>query len=293
MDTVIFVGLGVMGRPMAVNLQRAGFEVAATSRTQTSRDAARAAGVTVIDTIAALPRRADVVVTMLPDAPDVEAVLWGEGGLLAHLEAPATIVDMSTISPTAARRFAARAAEDGHAFVDAPVSGGEKGAVEGSLSIMAGGEAADIERLTPLFAAVGAATVHVGPTGSGQVVKAANQLIVAGNLQLLAEGIVLAEAHGVDPALALEVIGAGLGGSTTLARKRDALLSGDFTPGFRLALHHKDLGIVADAGRERGVALPATAVVAQLVQALVVRGDGDLDHAALLSLTRDLSRPRP
>ncbi len=287
MEKIAFIGLGVMGKPMAVNLTKAGYPLTATSRSERSRQAGRDAGVNVVDAVSALGD-ADIVVTMVPDAPDVEAVLWGEGGFLVGEVSPTTIIDMSTIAPRAAREFAERAALDGHTFIDAPVSGGEQGAVEGTLSIMVGGSDATVEAVRPVLEVMGRSIVHVGDTGAGQVVKAANQLVVAGNLQLIAEAIAIATAHGIDAGLALDVIGAGLGGSTTLERKRAAMLAGDFTPGFRLALHHKDLGIAAQAARERDVVLPASAVVAQLVQAMVARGDGELDHSALVTLTREL-----
>lgn len=292
MTTIAFVGLGVMGRPMAARLTRAGHHLTATTRSEKSRETARQAGITVVDSAEDLPRDADIVITMLPDSPEVEDVLWGgdRGGLVARLSSPATIVDMTTLSPAAARDFAQRAADAGHQYIDAPVSGGEQGAMEGVLSVMVGADVHTVARLAPVFEAVGKTIVPLGHVGAGQVVKAANQLIVAGNLQLLAEALVLIETNEVDPGAALDVIGGGLAGSTALTRKRDALLARDFTPGFRLALHHKDLGIVASSARNSGVALPVTGVVSALVQALVARGDGDLDHSALLKLTEELNR---
>jgi 2-hydroxy-3-oxopropionate reductase len=173
--------------------------------------------------------------------------------------------------------------------LDAPVSGGEVGAAEASLSIMVGGEAADFEAAKPVLEAVGKTIVYVGPAGAGQTVKAANQLIVAGNIELVAEAIVFLDAYGVDMEAALEVLGGGLAGSTVLARKGASMLGGEFNPGFRLQLHHKDLGIVQSAAREAGVVIPLGAVVTQLVAAMVARGDGGLDHSGLLKLVRELS----
>jgi 2-hydroxy-3-oxopropionate reductase len=173
--------------------------------------------------------------------------------------------------------------------LDAPVSGGEVGAVEASLSIMVGGEAADFEAAQPVLEAVGKTIVHVGPAGAGQTVKAANQLIVAGNIELVAEAIVFLEAYGVDMEAAVAVLGGGLAGSTVLARKGASMLASEFTPGFRLQLHHKDLGIVQSAAREAGVVIPLGAVVSELVAAMVARGDGGLDHSGLLKLVRELS----
>jgi 2-hydroxy-3-oxopropionate reductase len=196
---------------------------------------------------------------------------------------------MSSIRPDVAVRVARAGREAGLRVLDAPVSGGEAGAVEGSLSIMVGGEAEDFAAARPVLDAMGRTIVHVGPAGSGQTVKAANQLVVAGNLELLAEAIVFLEAHGVDARAALEVLGGGLAGSTVLDRKGPAMLAREFAPGFRLALHHKDLGIVQTAAREAGVAIPLGAVVSQLVAALVARGDGGLDHSGLLKLVAELS----
>lgn len=285
MTTISFIGLGVMGRPMAVNLQRAGFDVTSVSRSERSRTAGRDAGLLVVDDATQLPA-ADVVITMLPDSPDVSSVLLP----LFETATPGTLfLDMSTISPVAARTLAEAAREAGHRFVDAPVSGGEAGAIEGNLSIMIGGEESDVAAARPVFDAVGATIVHVGPSGAGQVVKAANQLIVAGNIQMLAEAVVFLEAHGVELDAALDVIGGGLAGSTVLQRKRAAMTSREFAPGFRLTLHNKDLGIVASAAREAGISLPAAALVSQLVLSAVARGDGDLDHSALLKLAEEAS----
>lgn len=286
MTTVAVIGLGVMGRPMARNLQAAGFDVVAFTRTEASRERARGDGLPVVDSLGELPTEPDAVVTVLPDAPHVRAVL---DAYIPRLTAATTIIDMSTIAPSAAREHAARFGESGHRVLDAPVSGGEAGAIEGALSIMVGGDAADLERVRPVLEAMGSTIKHVGPAGAGQAVKAANQLIVAGNLQLLAEALVLIESQGIETGPALDVLGGGLAGSTVLERKKQAMLDRDFTPGFRLELHQKDLGIVADTAREAGVPLPAGSLVTQLVRALVARGDGGLDHAALYRLQAELA----
>jgi 2-hydroxy-3-oxopropionate reductase len=225
----------------------------------------------------------------VPDSPDVEDVTGGADGVFANAREGALYIDMSTIRPDVAVRVAEAGREAGVRVLDAPVSGGEAGAVEGSLSIMVGGSAEDFADARPVLDAVGKTIVHVGPAGSGQTVKAANQLIVAGNIQLLAEAVVFLDAYGVDMRSALEVLGGGLAGSTVLARKGDNMLAGEFKPGFRLALHHKDMGIVTSAAREAGVTIPLGAVVAQLVAAMVARGDGGLDHSGLLKLTQELS----
>lgn len=293
MTTVGFIGLGIMGGPMAANLVDAGFTVTGCNRSPAKVDALVEHGGHGAKTVADAVRDADVVITMLPDSPDVDAVVTGEDGVLTHTRAGTLLIDMSTIRPDVSRRIAAAGAEAGVRVLDAPVSGGEAGAVEGRLSIMVGGEAADVEAARPVLEAVGKTIVHVGPHGAGQTVKAANQLIVAGHIQLLAEALVFLDAHGVDLASAVRVLGGGLAGSTVLDRKATGMLADDFTPGFRLALHHKDLGIVTGAAREVGVVIPLGAVVAQLVAALVARGDGDLDHSGLLRLTQELAGRTP
>jgi 2-hydroxy-3-oxopropionate reductase len=289
MTTVAVIGLGIMGGPMAANLVGAGFDVTGYNRGPEKVARLVEAGGRGAGSVAEAVRGAEVIITMVPDSPDVEAVTGGDVGIFANAEKGALYVDMSTIRPD----VAVRVAEDGRAaglrVLDAPVSGGEAGAVEGSLSIMVGGEPDDVEAARPVLEALGTTIVHVGPSGSGQTVKAANQLIVAGNIELLAEAVVFLEAYGVDTGAALEVLGGGLAGSTVLNRKGASMLAREFTPGFRLALHHKDMGIVTSAAREAGVVIPLGAVVSQLVAALVARGDGGLDHSGLLKLVAELS----
>jgi 2-hydroxy-3-oxopropionate reductase len=289
MTTVAFIGLGIMGGPMAANLVKAGFEVTGYNRSPDKVAALVDAGGRGADSVAEAVRAADVIITMVPDSPDVEAVATGEDGIFAAARSGALYVDMSTIRPDVAVRVAEAGRKAGLRVLDAPVSGGEAGAIEASLSIMVGGEPADFEDARPVLEAVGKTIVHVGPAGSGQTVKAANQLIVAANIEVLAEAVVFLEAYGVDTKAALEVLGGGLAGSTVLNRKGPNMLAREFTPGFRLALHHKDLGIVTSAAREAGVVIPLGAVVAQLVASLVARGDGGLDHSGLLKLVTELS----
>ena len=289
MTTVAFIGLGIMGGPMAANLVKAGFEVVGYNRSPEKVAALVDAGGRGAGSVTESVRDADVIITMVPDSPDVEAVATGEDGIFAAAKAGALYIDMSTIRPDVAVRVAEAGRAAGVRVLDAPVSGGEAGAIEASLSIMVGGEPADFEAAKPVLEAVGTTIVHVGPAGSGQTVKAANQLIVAANIQVLAEAVVFLEAYGVDTKAALEVLGGGLAGSTVLNRKGPNMLAREFKPGFRLALHHKDLGIVTSAAREAGVAIPLGAVVAQLVGALVARGDGGLDHSGLLKLVAELS----
>lgn len=285
---VAVVGLGIMGRPMAANLHAGGFEVCGYGRSEGSRARAEEVGVPVTGSLEEALDGADTVLTVLPDGPDVWDVLVGQQ-VLDHLPDGALVLDMSTIAPKTAREVHTAAAERGLLSLDAPVSGGEAAAVEGTLSVMAGGSPQAFDRARPFLECVGATVVHVGDAGSGQVVKAANQLLVAGHLQLLSEALVLLEAHGTDTGPALSVIARGLAGSTVIDRKGESMRARSYDPGFRLTLHRKDLGIVTDAASASGLALPLTAAAAQLVNALVARGDGDLDHTALYKLTRELN----
>jgi len=289
MTTVAVIGLGIMGGPMAANLVKAGFEVVGYNRSPDKVAALVETGGRGAESVAEAVRDADVVITMVPDSPDVEAVTTGDDGVFANARSGALYIDMSTIRPDVAVRVAEAGRKAGLRVLDAPVSGGEAGAKEASLSIMVGGEADDFAAARPVLDAVGKTIVHVGPAGSGQTVKAANQLIVAGNIELLAEAVVFLEAYGVDTKAALEVLGGGLAGSTVLNRKGATMLEREFAPGFRLALHHKDMGIVTSAAREAGVVIPLGSAVAQLIAALVARGDGGLDHSGLLKLVEELS----
>jgi 2-hydroxy-3-oxopropionate reductase len=284
MAKIAFIGLGIMGMPMAVNLVRAGHEVTGYNRSpeKTQRFAERG-GHAAADVREAV-HDAEFVITMLPDSPDVESVA---GDVLTA--SGALWVDMSTISPTTARTVASQAKDAGLRPLDAPVSGGEQGAIDGTLSIMVGGDPADVEAARPVLDAVGKTIVHVGPAGAGQTVKAANQLIVAGTIGLVAEALTLLNAQGVDLEPAVEVLSGGLAGSTVLDRKAPGMLRHEFTPGFRIDLHHKDLGIALDSAREAGVPLPLGAVTAQLMAAARAQGHGDLDHSALLLALEQLS----
>ncbi|WP_031073630.1 2-hydroxy-3-oxopropionate reductase [Streptomyces sp. NRRL WC-3742] len=286
---IAFVGLGIMGRPMAVNLLKAGHRVTGFDLSPASVEAVVAAGGQGAGSIAEAVADAEVVITMVPADPHVEAVILGEGGVLENVRPGALVIDMSSITPQTSIKVGRAAAEKGVRTLDAPVSGGEAGAVEAVLSIMVGGEAADFAEAKPLFDALGTTVVHVGPSGAGQTVKAANQLIVAVNIQVLAEAVVFLENAGVDLSAALDVLGGGLAGSTVLNRKRENMLKREFAPGFRIDLHHKDMGIVTDAARAVGAALPVGAVVAQLVASARANGDGSLDHSALLRGVERLS----
>ncbi|MFD1212294.1 2-hydroxy-3-oxopropionate reductase [Arthrobacter sp. GCM10027362] len=289
MSNIAVIGLGIMGLPMAVNLVKAGHTVTGYNRSEDKINKLASEGGRGAASIAEAVKDADVVITMVPDSPDVEGVVSGPDGVFAHAKQGALWIDASSIRPDVAKRLAGDARAAGIRPLDAPVSGGEQGAIDAVLSIMVGGEAADFEAARPVLEAVGKTIVHVGPAGSGQTVKAANQLIVAVNIQALSEAIVFLEAYGVDTDAALKVLGGGLAGSKVLDQKGRKMLERNFDPGFRLALHNKDLGIVTSAAREAGVVVPLGAAVAQLVSALVARGDGGLDHSGLFKLTNELS----
>lgn len=289
MTTVAFIGLGIMGSPMAKHLVDAGIDVVGCNRSQDKVDLLIAAGGRGAATVAEAVTGAEIVAVMVPDSPDVREVLTGEGGVFDSAPDGAIVIDFSSIRPDVSVELAAEGAKRGFRVLDAPVSGGEQGAIDAVLSIMVGGAAADFEAAKPIFDAVGKTIVHVGPAGSGQTVKAANQLMVAGIIELVAEAIVFLEAYGVDTEAALRVLGGGLAGNTVLERKGASMLARNFKPGFRIALHDKDMGIVTAAAREAGVAIPLGALVAQLVGSLKAQGHGGLDHSALLMLVEQLS----
>ncbi len=289
MTTIAFLGLGIMGSPMAVHLAEAGHTVAGYNRTPDKTALLVAAGGRAATSVADAVHGADVVAIMVPDSPDVRAVLTDPGGVLDSAAPGALVIDFSSIRPDVTVELAGLAREQGLRYLDAPVSGGEAGAKAATLSIMVGGDGADVASARPLLETLGRTVVHVGPSGSGQTVKAANQLVVAGNIALLAEALLFLEAHGVDTTAALEVLGGGLAGSAVLVQKGEKMRTRSFDPGFRIALHHKDLGIVVDAARAAGVVTPVAALVAQLMASAVAVGDGGLDHSALLRTLERLS----
>jgi 2-hydroxy-3-oxopropionate reductase len=289
MSTIAFIGLGIMGGPMAGHLVRAGHTVLGVNRSPQPVERLVAAGGKGADSVAEAVAEADLVITMVPDSPDVEGLALGPEGIYANARPGTVHIDMSSIRPDVSVGLAAAGREAGIRVLDAPVSGGEAGAKEAKLSIMVGGEPADFDEVLPVLETLGTTVVLVGPAGSGQTVKAANQLIVAGNYELVAEAIVFLRAYGVDAESALKVLAGGLAGSTVLDRKGASMLAGQFQPGFRIDLHHKDMGIVTAAAREKGVALPLGTLTAQLVGALRAQGDGGLDHSALLRGVERLS----
>jgi 2-hydroxy-3-oxopropionate reductase len=286
---IAFIGLGIMGSPMAVHLARAGHAVTGYNRSPGKAQPLVDAGGRSASTLADAVRGAEVVCVMVPDSPDVQDVLAGEGAVFDTAEAGSLIIDFSSIRPDVSRELAAEADRRGLRLLDAPVSGGEAGAVNAALSIMVGGSEADFEAARPYFDVVGKTVVHVGPPGAGQTVKAANQLIVAANLQALSEAVVFLEAHGVDTEAAFTVLAGGLAGSKVLDQKKEKMLARDFDPGFRILLHDKDLGIMTAAAREIGVVVPLGSLVAQLMTSARLAGDGALDHSALLRGVERLS----
>jgi 2-hydroxy-3-oxopropionate reductase len=289
-DRVGFIGLGVMGKPMARNLLAAGHELVVFSRTRASVDEVAGDGATAAGSPREVAEQADAVILMLPDSPQVREVLDGDDGLLAGARSGSLVIDMSTISPVVTREIAEECGGRGIGWVDAPVSGGDVGAREATLSIMAGGSDEDFARAKPLFEALGKTIVHVGPVGAGQVVKACNQVVVALTIEAVSEALVLGSKAGVDPATIIEVLSGGLAANKVMEVRGRNFLEHDFTPGFRIDLHHKDLGIALQTAREYGVALPNTATVDQMLQALRSNGRGDRDHSALLTLIEDLAQ---
>jgi 2-hydroxy-3-oxopropionate reductase len=285
LERVAFIGLGIMGRLMAHHLLEAGFPLAVHSRSPGPVDELVAAGAVRAGSASEAARASTVVITMLPDTPDVEQVLLGEEGVGSGAATGTLVIDMSTIDPAPMRVIAETLGANGVEMLDAPVSGGEKGAVQGTLSIMVGGSAEGFARALPLFQAMGSNIVHVGPSGAGQVTKACNQLVVAATIEAVAEALVLAERCGVDPAKVRQALVGGFAGSKILEVHGQRMLDRAFEPGFRARLHRKDARIVLDAARENGASIPSFEVVAAQLDRLVDdAGRGDLDHSALFTL---------
>ena len=283
MPTVGFIGLGLMGKPMALNLRKHNFAVVAHSRSRGPVDALVAAGATAAVSPADVARQARVIITILPDGPDVASVLEGPDGVFSAMQPGAIIVDSSTMAPATARRLAAAAAERGVALLDAPVSGGEIGAIDGTLTFMVGGEAAALDAVRDLLGLMGKPEriVHVGPSGAGQVCKACNQLVIGGTMVAVAEALALARKSGVDGAKVRQALLGGFAASRVLEVHGERMLTGNYAPGFKARLYKKDLRIVAEALAEAGVAAPETALVQQLVHAQLAAGGGDDDYSGV------------
>ena len=283
-EQIGFIGLGVMGRPMAGHLLAAGHRLTVHNRSRAAVDELVAAGAQAGTSPADVARQSDIVITMLPDTPDVESVIAGPGGVLEGLRAGAVVIDMSSISPAATRELAARVAAAGATMLDAPVSGGEIGAKNATLSIMVGGDAAAFEHVRPILARMGNAEriVHIGAEpGSGQICKICNQIAIGGALAGVSEAFALARKAGVDASRVRQALLGGFAASRVLEVHGERILTGNFTPGFRARLYQKDLRIAEETAAGHGVAAPATAVVTEMVQALVAEGGGDLDYSAI------------
>ncbi|MGV8988515.1 MAG: 2-hydroxy-3-oxopropionate reductase [Cypionkella sp.] len=286
-----FIGLGVMGRPIAGHLIAAGHDVFLYRVKTASQHLVEAGGVAK-DSAAEVAAVADVVILMLPDTPDVEAVLFGQNGVAGALRKGALVIDMSSISPVATKDFAARIVAAGGDWLDAPVSGGEAGAKNAALSIMVGGSEAAFARGAPILETLGKRITHIGPAGDGQTAKVCNQIIVGLTIQAVAEALALADRAGADPAKVREALLGGFADSTILKVHGQRMIDGAFDPGFRMALHRKDIGLAVDAARALDLALPNTATVHQLMNAAIGQGDGGLDHSALYRTLQGLSSAR-
>ena len=285
-----FIGLGIMGKPMAHNLMEAGYGLVVYNRSWAAVEELAGKGAETAGSPKEVAEACNTVITMLPDSPQVEEVVTGENGVLEGVTEGTLLVDMSTISPVVTKRLAQKAREMGASMLDAPVSGGETGAEAGTLSIMVGGSQEDFERAKPLFDVMGKTIVHVGESGTGQVVKACNQIVVALTIEAVSEALVLGSKAGASPAKVIQVLSGGLAGNKVMEAKSENFLKHEFNPGFRLELHRKDLGIALAAGREYGVPLPVTAIVDQVLEALVAKGSGGEDHSAMLMFIEDLAQ---
>jgi 3-hydroxyisobutyrate dehydrogenase len=284
-----FCGLGTMGAAMAANVASGGFPLTVWNRTPGRSAAPVAAGAMEALSPAAVASASEVVVICVSDTPDVEAVLFGEGGVAGGLPRGALVIDCSTIAPGATREFAERLAENDIGFVDAPVSGGSEGAEKGTLTIMVGGSEADVDRARPVLEAMGSSITHMGPVGAGQTTKAVNQVILSGVYLGVAEGMVLALKSGLDAKQVAEALAGGAAGSWVLNNRAERMIDDDYPLGFRIALHLKDLGIALEQAREVGAALPVSAMAAQIEAGLVAQGHGDDDNSALARAIREWS----
>ncbi|MGH7766102.1 MAG: 2-hydroxy-3-oxopropionate reductase [Candidatus Binatia bacterium] len=288
--TIGFIGLGIMGKPMARNLLKAGYPLVVHSRSRPPVDELAKEGAAVAASSEEVAARSEIVITMLPDSPDVELVYAGEKGVFAGAKRGALLIDMSTISPVVARKLTAEAEKRGFDMLDAPVSGGEAGAIGATLSIMIGGNTTAVARAMPIFQALGKNIVHVGDAGAGQVAKAANQVVVGVTIAAVSEALVLAAKAGVDPAKVRQVLLGGFAQSKILDAHGQKMLERNFKPGFRIRLHEKDLKIALATGSEYGVPLFVTGLVAQMMAAMKSTGRGDLDHAGLVTLVEELAK---
>jgi 2-hydroxy-3-oxopropionate reductase len=287
-----FIGLGIMGKPMARNLLKAGYPLVVHNRSRASVDEFVREGAQPASSSKDVAERSEVLITMLPDSPDVDLVYAGENGVFSGAKPGQLLIDMSSISPVVARALAAQAAKLGCDMLDAPVSGGEAGAIAATLSIMIGGKSAAVERAMPVFQTLGKNIVHVGDAGAGQVTKAANQMVVGTTIAIVGEALVLAKKAGVDPAKVRQALLGGFAQSKILEAHGQKMLERNFKPGFRIRLHEKDMKIALATGSEYGVPLMVTGVVGQMMTALKGMGNGDLDHSGLVRLVEELAQQR-
>jgi 2-hydroxy-3-oxopropionate reductase len=277
-----FIGLGIMGKPMSRNLLKAGYQLVVFNRSKGAVEDLVAFGARAAENPKAVAEQADVIITMLPNSPQVKDVIIGEGGVIEGARRGAVVIDMSSIAPLVSREIAARLKEKGVEMLDAPVSGGEPKAIEGTLSVMVGGKRDVFDRCYPIMKSMAASVVLTGDIGAGNVTKLANQIIVALNIAAMSEALVLAAKAGVEPELVYQAIRGGLAGSSVLDAKAPLIMDRKFNPGFRINLHVKDLQNVLDTSHEIGVPLPLTAAVMEIMQALKIDGKGDIDHGGLI-----------
>jgi 2-hydroxy-3-oxopropionate reductase len=284
-----FIGLGVMGKPMTKNLIKAGHELTVYDVVDALARELESAGAKVAHSSKEVAEKSDLIITMLPDSPDVEKAALSSGGIFEGIKKGSTYIDMSTISPVTSKKLAEVAKSEGVRILDAPVSGGEKGAIEATLTIMVGGAKDVFDDCLPVFQAMGKNIIYCGGVGSGQVVKACNQILVAGVLEAAGEALVLGTKAGVDPETVLKVIGGGYA-MRVLDVRGPLILKGDFKPGFKTRLHYKDLGIALAAGSEYGVPLPVTSLIHEMMGAMKVWGRGEYDHSGIITVLQDLAK---
>ena len=284
-----FIGLGIMGHPMSLNLLNAGYDVFVHARRPEMMSALSTAGATACTTSVEVAENAVIIFICVSDTHDVEQVLFGEGGIDNSLKKDSVVVDMSTISPSATRKFATQLKEKDIHMLDAPVSGGEQGAIDGALSIMVGGDEDVFKRVLPLFEVMGKNIVHMGDNGAGQVTKACNQVVIGQAIAAIGEAFVLASASGVNPAKVRQALLGGFAGSRALESHGQRMLDRNFKPGFKASLHHKDMRIVMETAHELGLALPGAAQVTQYLNAVVGNGKGENDSISILELQEQLS----
>jgi len=288
--TIGFIGLGIMGKPMARNLLKAGYPLVVHNRSHAAVDELSKEGAQPGASSTEVAARSEVIITMLPDSRDVELVYAGENGVFAGAKAGMLLIDMSSISPVVARKLAGEAEKRGLDMIDAPVSGGEAGAISATLSIMIGGKASAVERAMPIFQVLGKNIVHIGDPGAGQVTKAANQMVVGTTIAIVSEALVLAAKAGVDPAKVRQALLGGFAQSKILEAHGQKMLERNFKPGFRIRLHEKDMKIALATGSEYGVPLMVTSQVAQMMTAMKSMGNGDLDHSGLVRFVEELAK---